>query len=211
MNLPEAKQIAENLVEDMNLYCEKIIIAGSIRRGKADVKDIEIVAVAKYSIETETTDNLFEPYKQVSKNLLYDWAVKQDLVMWIKPGTSKIIAWQPKADGKYWRGLIHFTKIENHQTIGDSIKLDLFLAAAANFGVIQVIRTGPAEFSQALVSVIKNRTPFRVAEGNLTIAPTGEFIPCETEEDFFKNAGLKFVPVEKRSSENPYKLLEVLK
>lgn len=47
MNLDYAKQIAEALIEELRPYCERISIAGSIRRGKQEVKDIEIVAVPK--------------------------------------------------------------------------------------------------------------------------------------------------------------------
>lgn len=188
----------------MSPFCEKILIAGSIRREKADCRDIEIVALPKYLEKRVETGNLFEPIISESFNLLFDWATEtQTRVRWIKPGTSEIIAWQPKPDGKYWRGIFGED--------GEQIKLDLFLAGKANFGVIQTIRTGDAAFSQALVSVIKHQTPFRVADGHLTVEATGEIIACETEVSFFKNAGLKFVAVADRSSENPYKILELEK
>lgn len=45
MKLQEAKEIAEKLVEQLRPYCERIQIAGSIRRCKPEVKDIEIVCI----------------------------------------------------------------------------------------------------------------------------------------------------------------------
>jgi len=45
--LKEAKAIAESLVEILKPHCYRIEIAGSIRREKPEVKDIEIVAIPK--------------------------------------------------------------------------------------------------------------------------------------------------------------------
>ncbi len=182
----------------MSPSCEIVEIAGSIRRGKPDVKDIEICAVPKFETVIEPTNNLFDPTREVDKNLLFEWAWRGiHGVQWIKPGTSEIIVWKIKEDGKYWRGRL------------DNIKLDLFIAGKDNFGVIFTIRTGSAEFSQALVSFIKHRTPFRVAGGNLILEENGQVIPCPTEDSFFENAGIEFVPVEKRSCKNPYTLLKM--
>lgn len=47
MKLAEAKAIAENILKQLEPHCERIAIAGSIRREKPEVKDIEIVAIPK--------------------------------------------------------------------------------------------------------------------------------------------------------------------
>jgi len=47
MEYKEALNIAERVKETLSPYCERIEIAGSIRRRKSDVKDIEIVAIPK--------------------------------------------------------------------------------------------------------------------------------------------------------------------
>lgn len=47
MNLQQALGIAEKVKALLAPYCERIEIAGSIRRKKPDVKDIEIVAIPK--------------------------------------------------------------------------------------------------------------------------------------------------------------------
>jgi len=46
-DLSYAQGIAEGLVEQLAPHCDKISIAGSIRRQRAFVKDIEIVAIPK--------------------------------------------------------------------------------------------------------------------------------------------------------------------
>lgn len=47
MKLADAKHIADQLVQEMAPHCERIEIAGSIRRQKPEVKDIEIVCIPK--------------------------------------------------------------------------------------------------------------------------------------------------------------------
>lgn len=47
MILHDAKKIADGIVEMLRPHCHRIEIAGSIRRMKPDVKDIEIVAIPK--------------------------------------------------------------------------------------------------------------------------------------------------------------------
>lgn len=47
MNLAQATIIAERYRDQLAPHCERIEIAGSIRRGKPEVKDIELVAIPK--------------------------------------------------------------------------------------------------------------------------------------------------------------------
>lgn len=47
MILSDAKLIAERVMDQLRPHCERIAIAGSIRRKKPEVKDIEIVAIPK--------------------------------------------------------------------------------------------------------------------------------------------------------------------
>jgi DNA polymerase/3'-5' exonuclease PolX len=47
MKLHQAKQIAERIKSELSPHCERIEIAGSIRRQKPEVKDIEIVCIPK--------------------------------------------------------------------------------------------------------------------------------------------------------------------
>ena len=233
MILETAGKIAEQLKTEMSPYCRQIEIAGSIRRGKREVKDIEICAIPKWSnslprelkiprtlkkavkestgdfqlnlpsqwelfgtADNEKTDIPVETLAE--QNLLFLWAYRQPFVRWIKPGVSEPVTWDVKPEGKYWRGIID-----------ERIRLDLFLANADNWGVIFTIRTGSANFSAALMGFINKNTNYRVQKGHLTVGETGEIIPCPTEESFFSNAGIEFVPVEKRSrpdSHYPFRL-----
>jgi DNA polymerase/3'-5' exonuclease PolX len=48
MELIKARRIAEELVKILRPACSRVEIAGSIRREKSEVKDIELVAVTRW-------------------------------------------------------------------------------------------------------------------------------------------------------------------
>ena len=181
MKLENAKVLAERLVKEMWPHCTEVKIAGSIRRQRPEVKDIEIVAVP----------NGYQ---------LYDWArATTNPVHWIKPGTQEIIAWQPKPDGKYWRGLI------TEPGTGAEVKLDLFLATPENFGVIYTIRTGPAEFSAAIMRYInEHQNEKQVKDGHLISRASGMKFAVPDEETFFERIGLRHIAPEDRNAERPW-------
>lgn len=58
MNYFQAERIAKSCVHDLAPYCERIEIAGSIRRHKPDVHDIEVVCIPK-RITPKRTANAF--------------------------------------------------------------------------------------------------------------------------------------------------------
>lgn len=187
MFIREAKQIADDLIMRMTPACDRIEIAGSIRRGCQIVKDIEIVAVPKW-METPSHD-LFALSTERT-NLLHEWAVKDPsgaIVQWIKPGTKEIIPWLPKSDGRYWRGLVD-----------NQIKLDLFLTTKEHFGIIKLIRTGCAEFSQGVMTYAKHCTSYRVKDGALTDT-RGHILETFEEQDVFDALHLDFVEPRERS------------
>lgn len=184
MQLEQARLIAQAFIDEMAPFCERIEVAGSIRREKPDVKDIEIVAVPLYG-EVETGASLFGNTVE-QMNLLYTcWAMPAEVngeLQWIKTGTSEMVPWQPNPDGKYWRGLI--------DAPGEQIKLDLFLCTPANWGAIFLIRTGSQEFSQA-VAAHAQRIERNFAKGFLTMSG----LPVDTfeEEKVFELLGLHYV------------------
>jgi len=197
--LAEARARAEALVAMMRPHCERCEVAGSVRRGKAEVKDIEIVAVPKWEERVSGSD-LFGA-ERVKTNLLFEWAQgaqQSGLVEWIKPGTPAIVPWMIDPNGKYWRAL---ARRPREPLTSATMKLDLFLARPENFGLIFLIRTGPAEFSQKLVTQ-KCKGGWmpdwmRVQDGRLwqdkDPHKDGEPIFTPDEESVFKAIGMGFV------------------
>lgn len=192
MKLEQAQRLANHLVDYMRPVCERIEIAGSIRRKSPQVKDIEIVAIPTYGDrlregslfrETETT------------NLLFEHLRGGEFIRWIKPGVSDIVPWPIKPFGKYWRGLIQ----RGSFGAPADVKLDLFLARPENWGVIWTIRTGSEDFSRTLVTYARDKTPYRVDGGELRDAQG--LVPCSEEAYLFSALGLEWIEPRLRRSE----------
>ena len=130
--LAQAEQIANDLVTALLAQCERIEVAGSIRRKKPIVGDIEIVAVPK--IVTCSVDLMGE--------LVLHRPLNKSLEDMMDRGVLK--------HSKGFRGNIW--KYSQFSISAHACNLDLFLATPNNFGLIFMLRTGPAEFSKRLVT-----------------------------------------------------------
>jgi DNA polymerase/3'-5' exonuclease PolX len=181
MFIRDARAIAEGLVSQVSPFCRRVQIAGSVRRGRQEVKDIEIVAIPEWGTRRGDALPLFggEPEPV---NLLHEWAVAGvHSLQWIKTGTSEIVPWLPKPGGKYWRAVVD-----------GQIKLDLFLTTEEQWGLIYLIRTGSAEFSQGVMTYVKHQTGYRITDGAL-LDEEGKVLPTPEEEEVFKLLRLDYV------------------
>jgi DNA polymerase/3'-5' exonuclease PolX len=166
----EAKALA--LIESLRSSCERIEVAGSIRRRCAMVGDIEIVAIPRMLPVPE----LF--VGQTSKrNALWETLDAME-PQYVKRGE------------KYRQALI------------DGVTADLFTATAENFGLIHLIRTGSADFSRHVVTQLRTQgycsdggKCYRLADGQ----PVGDPISTPEEGEVFRLAGMLYVEPEKRS------------
>lgn len=133
MELERAKCIAAELLTILRPSCERIEIAGSIRRRKAQVKDIELLAVPRERCE-RGAGSLFEaPVNLLHRNT--DQLTSSPRSTFQRGGK-----WGPK-----YRKLVYRCGLEE-------IAVDLFMVTRETWGPQLAIRTGPAEFSHRLVS-----------------------------------------------------------
>jgi DNA polymerase/3'-5' exonuclease PolX len=197
MKLSEAKEIADKIVETLSPFCEKCLIAGSIRREKPDVKDIEIVVQPKTWLATVST-SLFEPNSTEEKRLVsFSNSVR-------KLGTLE--KGNPET-GKYCAIVLP-----------EGIKLDLFIPEINDFYRQYAIRTGSADYSwkelaggwkklgwcgsdkglRKMSDCIEQKTP----DGKSTwkcIVSNPELPPVwESEEHFFQWLNVKWVEPKER-------------
>lgn len=187
MRLAFAQKLAEKIVETMRPHCERVEVAGSIRRCKPQVKDIEIVAIPKLG---EFTDLLQEH----RHNLLHDWARQVDTtdkVHWIKAGQNWNERKMVNPDGRYWRGLM----VEASLKLQEPIKLDLFLTTTETWGCTFLIRTGPADYSTRIVS--NARPNYYFADGKM-FDRHGQVVLTPEENDVYLALGLPFLRPEQR-------------
>lgn len=177
MELQHALKQARELVSLISPYCRRVEIAGSIRREKPQVKDVEIVAIPQWEEHLDPSDLFGE--RKIHLNRLHQWATSPACpVRWIKPGTSELVPWKVEPQGRYWRGLLQ-----------QDLKLDLFLCTPDNWGAIYLIRTGSAEFSFAVATRAKKLgMPF----SNGTLTREGKPLATPEERHVFGCLGLEW-------------------
>lgn len=182
MKLRDAEALASQLLLSLDRYCIRVAVGGSIRREVPECKDIELVAIPR---------NRY--------GVLNEWAPAVG-VQWIKTGTPDVVPWQPQLDGKYWRGLLR-----------EQVKLDLFLTTHGQWGLLFLIRTGSAEFSEAVVTHGK-RIGRRVQGGYLRAGTTeaSPIIPTPEERDVFRELGLAWVDPPARTGPEALRLRKEL-
>lgn len=127
MDYHNALARAAQLRDTLAPHCERIVIAGSIRRHKPEPKDIELVA-----IPLQAPVDLFG-------NEMAHCPGFRDAVHSLGQVTSG-----STFDGKH-------IKIR----LGDGTKVDLFTCTEENWGYILTLRTGSAEHNMRLVQQLK--------------------------------------------------------
>ena len=173
ISLHEARFISSRLVEWMRPHCDKLMIAGSVRRQSPTIGDIEILALPTWRKET---DLFGDPVK--SDNLLYRWATTEAMAMgfkWVK-GLAP--------EGGYWKAEL---------PTGES--LDLFLPKPEGWAAQVLIRTGSAEFTRGIMTHAPRRG-YRFEDGVLKRA--GAMVSVSDERELFDLLGLEWVEPQHR-------------
>lgn len=213
----EAERIAARFIDAIKDCCDRVLIAGSIRRGATLVGDIEIAAIPK--VQPTTAEDMFGQVVATAHVDQLDARLTALL-------DGDVVAKRPRADGQtFWGPKAKYLTFEG-------MNVDLFSAVndwrkakavaqaePERFGCILVIRTGPAAYSHQLVTE-KGKALFvgtdprtqrpikrhgllpahlRVQDGWLTYRAFGERIPTPEERDFFQALGLPYIePSERR-------------
>jgi len=160
MNLNQATEIAERIRAELAPFCDRIEIAGSIRRRKPEVGDIEIVAIPK---RVMLPADLFT-------GVAHNHLKFCELV-------NRWPAVKGKSTGKY-----------TQRRLPEGINLDLFMADPENWGLIFAIRTGSAEFSHKVLATVWIRAGYHSMAGMLY--KDGHKIPVREERDLFDMIGI---------------------
>lgn len=184
MPLALAYSLASALATDLAPACERIEIAGSIRREKPLVGDIEIVAIPR--VETMGADLLGEGMEWRPLDVKLGGMIGSEVLKVVKG--FKV--------GAPW-------KYAQFEIAGRGCKLDLFLATKETWGCVFTIRTGPAEFSHRLVTTRSQGglcpAHLRFREGRLVSAYAGGPLDTPEEADVFKALSLHWIEPEERT------------
>ena len=171
----QAEQIAADFLTALRPFCERAEVAGSLRRGKAEVGDIEIVAQPIL----RPVRGLFGDVMGMENALeTFPWAAWGQIVK-SGPRYKQLITPQgPKC-----------------------ATLDVFIVLPpAQWGLIYLLRTGPADFSRWVVTPRRKGgglpSHLRVKDG--AIWSGKEIIPTPTEADVFRLLGMDYIPPAQR-------------
>lgn len=176
--LASAKLIANRLIKEFSPFCERIQIAGSIRREVPEVKDIELVC-----IPAMIEDKHIDP---VIGNVGETWTRPNVEFCRIVNSYDKV---KGECDGKYTQRIIPYD--------GGTINLDLFMANRNNWGYILAIRTGSAHYSKSLAQRWVS-LGYKGVDGYLTRKSTGERIALPEEHTLFNLLGAKMILPQQR-------------
>jgi DNA polymerase/3'-5' exonuclease PolX len=137
MHLYYAKTIADNLKNELADHCTHLHIAGSIRRKKEEVKDIEVVCIPKQAISE--TRNLFN--EVIASTRIIDPRFEAIVKNWGRVVKGKIT-------GRYMQ--IETTQVI--EGISYIINIDLFMPQQHDYYRQLAIRTGSSEYARRFIA-----------------------------------------------------------
>lgn len=164
MELQKARAIAEELLELLRPACERVEIAGSIRRRRQDCGDVELLCIPKF-------DGLIDLLDQKLKWLIGIHSLEY------RHNKKGSITYGPK------------NKLLSHADSG--IGVDIFSTDERCWPVALVVRTGPKESNIAIATAAQRRGWHLEAYGPGFDTPEG-LIRCKSERDVFELVGLPY-------------------
>lgn len=129
MTRPEARALADKLIALLKPHIVRGNIAGSFRRGKAELSDLDIVVIPQ-----------MENIKDMFDNVIGSQPIQGFI--------STINSWEKiigEPTGKYCKRII------------DGHKVEIAITTPKNFGCLLVIRTGDADFTHKLMIIARQR------------------------------------------------------
>jgi DNA polymerase/3'-5' exonuclease PolX len=168
--------------------CERIEVAGSLRRRRLTVSDIELVAIPRY---VEDREGLFGTTRHSALDDLLAKVQRRPVTLHRRDGTER----EQVRDGSAYKALAY-----------RGLPVDLFIVEPerTDWGVIYTIRTGPADFSRELVT--RCRTWGKRVQGG-RLYDRGRYVPCPDEAGFLAAVGLPWIEPEDRSQEAVQRLM----
>lgn len=179
--LEKASSVAKEIFDLLKPHCERVKICGSIRRRRPFCSDVEVLFIPKMR---EVTIDLF------NKGMVSDSHIFLESLL-----ASGIIAKRTNINGSTMWG--ESNMFGTHAASG--IPVDFFSTTAENWFVALVIRTGGKVTNLRLTTGAIKRGMTLHAYGNgFERIRDGTKIPCNSEQDVFKFAGVPYLEPRER-------------
>lgn len=180
----DALKVAKELCDLLKPITDRLVVAGSLRRRKAEVGDVEILYVPKFEQRPNKEDFFAGPvHINLVDELLESLLARGVLAKRLNALDSEM--WGPK------------NKLAVH--VASAIPVDLFLATESNWFNYLVCRTGGAENNTAIASAAQRKgwkwNPYNAGFTD----DQGAEVPVKSERDVFDLAGLKYLEPWERS------------
>ncbi len=198
ISLDEARKMGESFIDEISFSVSRVVVAGSVRRGKEYVHDIEIVAIPrieKAGIKPTQSQLLSDGTAQKPPQLLHSLyatphvdhlKLRMDALL----DQGRITRDRPRKDNKSNPFGPRYYRI-SYIYDGVDYPIDLFaVKPPAQWGVVFLIRTGSADYSHWIVQQ-GYRYGIKVVDGHLE--RLGVTIDTPQEIDVFNAIHVPFV------------------
>ncbi len=173
MKLEEASFLADGVRCALKPFCDRVEVAGSIRRKKAEVGDIDIVAMPK-------------PLA-LPAPLLFGSVVHTESSVWkdLIPAALKKHGLRLEASGQ---------ELLRATFLCDRFQVDIYRARPETWGVILLVRTGSKDHNVKLCTLARSKgLKLSASEGVVTLGGFGQVIASRSEEEIFSALGISYV------------------
>jgi len=171
MELERARVIAREVVYWLTPACSRITVAGSIRRQKPQVNDIEILCIPRV---VNGIDQLDRQIKLLISQGELDYRLNR-LGRRVYGPKNKLMVHLPSG-----------------------MAVDIFSTTEENWGMALFVRTGPREWNIRAMSRFRSLGMLGHAYGGISRLD-GSLINCPDEETVFRYLGWAYLPPERRA------------
>ena len=171
------RPIGQDLIDDLAGFCERIEIAGSLRRCKTIVHDIDVVAIPKF-IEVNDQTLFGDPFMQdLLERKLAQMCLLRHLEL--EANGSRIKRFLKTVDG-------------------DTVPIDLYIANEQTWSTTLLIRTGSRLHNIKLAKKARELHMHLLGDGSGLMTAGGSVLPVQSEEEIFQLLGLTYRIPEER-------------